>query len=217
MADEHHGLDLAADENSRKSRKGSIPRNVDTFLKKSMVDAFVDEISKLADDQPPTKIKLKHMGQAALFGGAASPALKATGNFAKGFVNHAGGNIAARVGGGLEEVARTTRGDIASKALEGALGGTVVSAASNALANRQREEAARTKQSDLFGGAGGAPSGPKISTPAAPTLGVLRGSSNKSQRVGNTPIAAKSGVTRSMSGTALNPRANLGDAMKPKV
>lgn len=213
MADDTHGLDLAAAENARKSRKGSIPRNVDTFLKSSTLSAFVDELQKLADDQPPTKIKLKHLGQSAALGGVSTPAVETAARFVKGFADTNGG-IKTRLGGGARELATTTRGDVAKKTFLGALGATGIAQAHDTLKNHQLEEIVH-KHADLF--TGGAPSGPKVSVPSAPTLGVLRGSSNKSQRVGNTPIAAKSGVTRSMSGVALNPRANLGDAMRPKV
>lgn len=79
---------------------------------------------------------------------------------------------------------------------------------------KRYQELRETKTSGILGGALSGPAAPKITTPAAPTLGVLRGSSNKSQRVGNTPIAAKSGVTSSASGDAMNPRRNLGDAMR---
>lgn len=209
MADEHGGLDLTGDENRRKSRKGSIPRNVDTYLKEARLDGFADEVRKLAADEPPTSTRVKHLGQLALFGGLANPALQTIGAFAE----H---GVAGGLGAGVKAMRNTTRGSLASSALTGAIGGSMIAAAKDKLKQHQENELA-PKFADLFSGAPSGPSGPKVSTPAAPTLGVLRGSSNKSQRVGNTPIAAKSGVTRSMSGQAMNPRANLGDAMRPKV
>lgn len=215
MADTTHGLDLSSDENARKSRKGSIPRNVDTYLKSAMLEAFQDELMKLSDGEVPTKVKAKHLGQAALLGGTTAPLVGATGDFVKGFAKGQGG-ILSRAASGVGEVSHELVPSLAARATTGALGMTGVVAARHALEQRQAYELARAKQADMLGSMG-APSGPKISTPAAPTLGVLRGSSNKSQRVGNTPIAAKSGVTRSASGQAMNPRANLSDAMRPKV
>lgn len=208
MADENHGLDLSSDENKRKSRKGSIPRNVDTYLKSAMLEGFADEIMKLSEGEPsPAAMKAKHMGQLALFGGLANPALQALGTFTE----H---SVPGGLGAGIKAVKGLSRGSLASSALTGAVGGSMIAAAKDKLKQHQENELG--KIADLLGGMG-APSGPKVSTPAAPTLGVLRGSSNKSQRVGNTPIAAKSGVTRSSSGQAMNPRANLSDAMRPKV
>jgi len=107
---------------------------------------------------------------------------------------------------------------VSAKSLTAGLGGGVIAAAKEGIEVHNARKAIREylgqKEAGLLGGTPSGISGPKISTPAAPTLGVLRGSSNKSQRVGNTPIAAKSGVTSSSSGDAMNPRRNLGDAMR---
>lgn len=206
MADPTHGLELEGDDNRKKSRKGAIPRNVATYLKSATLEGFADEMAKLSKDEKPTSLKVKHLGQSALLGGVAAPLLSATGDVTKGLVNHG-------LPGGAKALKGISRGDIAAAAVTGALGATALSAAKQRLAKHQD-----VKIADAFGvGAGGAPSGPKVSTPSAPTLGVLRGSSNKGQRVGNTPIAAKSGVVRSMSGQAMNPRSPLGDAIRPKV
>lgn len=208
-----HGLDLSEDDNSKKSRKRTIPRNVATYLKKAMLDGFAEEMAKLSEEKPSLGVKAKHLGQLALFGGLANPALQAVGTFAE---------HAAAPGGGLAAGAKAVRGlsraQVGSSALTGAIGGSLVAAAKDKLKQRQESELG-AKMADLFSGlgAGGAPSGPKVSTPAAPSLGVLRGSSNKSQRVGNTPIAAKSGVTRPAVAAAMNPRTNLTDAIRPKV
>lgn len=219
MADAPHGLDLSDDENKRKSRKGSIPRNVDTYLKSALLEGFTDEISKLSADEPPTKVKVKHLMQAGAFGGTVTPAIEVASRFVKGFADHpGGGGIAARTASGVKELGTATRGDVAKKMFLGAAGATGIAQAQDALHRHQAAEIAQAKgAADLFSGPASGPAGPKVSTPSAPTLGVLRGSSNKGQRVGNTPIAAKSGVVRSMSGQAMNPRANLGDAMRPKV
>lgn len=221
MADAQHGLDLSSDENSRKSRKGAIPRNVDTYLKSAMLDAFQVELAKLSEEDVSTSTKAKHLGQMALLGSATAPLLNAAGHFVRGAVDTEGPLSKRLLEGGIGAVQNLSAGDVARKVFTGGVGGTGIGLAQDALSrHQQREIAQATKQAEgLFGGggAGGAPSGPKVSTPSAPTLGVLRGSSNKGQRVGNTPIVAKSGVTRSISSQPVNPRTNLGDAMRPKV
>lgn len=243
-----HGLDLSQDDNSKKSRKGSIPRNVETFLKKAELQGFAEEMQKLSDtdsesdeevSQAISKLQRpkpwKTIAQTAALAATAAPVIDAAGRFTKGFVDTHGG-LGARARGGLGRVATETRGgagllgmtmgDIASKGVTSGAGGAVLAAAKEGIELRRARNTlhARLALADdkiaAAVGAGAAiagPSGPRISLPQAPTLGVLRGSSNKSQRVGNTPIAARSGVTRSQSGEAMNPRANLSDAMKPKV
>lgn len=112
-----------------------------------------------------------------------------------------------RVASGVGLLAASAAAPVAGYHLLKSIGGDL--AQSREL--REQERALREKMSTLFGGA---PAGPKVATPSAPSLGVLRGSSNKGQRVGNTPIAAKSGTTRSSSGDPMNPRRNLSDAMQ---
>lgn len=232
-----HGLEDAL-ESARniKSRHGSIPANVSTLMKTAQMAAFADEIVKLSVDEASVvdaaqKLQKprpwRTIGQTAAMVGAAAPAIEAAGKFTKGFTDTHGG-LGARFAGGLGQAAHgihpgsgvrgMTAGDIAAKSLTAGLGGGVIAAAKEGIELHNARKAIRdyldqTKMANVLG-IGGAPAGPKISTPAAPTLGVLRGSSNKSQRVGNTPIAAKSGVTSSASGDAMNPRRNLGDAMR---
>lgn len=236
-----HGLEAELESaRNTKSRHGSIPANVQTLMKTAQMVAFADEISKLSVDEAvvtDAAQKLQRprpwrtIGQTALMVGAAAPAIEATGKFTKGFTD-THGSLGARFAGGVGQAARgahpgqgvrgMTAGDVAARSLTAGLGGGVIAAAKEGIEVHNARKAIReylgqAKESGLLGGLGGAPSGPagpKISTPAAPTLGVLRGSSNKSQRVGNTPIAAKSGVTNSSSGDAMNPRRNLGDAMR---
>lgn len=238
--DEHHGLDLSRDDNLKKSRKGAIPKNVDSFLKAASARAFADEMRKLADGEDPTEVEAaisklqkpkpwKTIGQTALMASVAAPLIEAGGKFTKGFVDAHGG-LGARFTGGLGEAGKggikaMTKGDIASRALTSGLGGGVLAAAKEGIeiskARRTLQEYLQ-QQKDAAAPAGGPPSGPSgprvavSANPPAPT-NPLRGSSNKAQRVGNTPIAAKSGVVRSQSGEAMNPRAPLTAAMKPKV
>lgn len=208
-----------------KSRHGSIPANVQTLMKTATFAAFADEIAKLSVDEAAVidaaqKLQKprpwRTIGQTALAVGTAAPVIEAAGKFTKGVIDTHGGP-GARLGGGLASVGKITAGDVAAKSLTAGLGGGMIAAAKEGIEVRNARRAIRdyvnqSKLSGLLGG--GAPAGPKISTPAAPSLGVLRGSSNKSQRVGNTPIAAKSGVTGSASGDSMNPRRNLGDAMR---
>lgn len=235
--DPAHGLDLSKDDNLKKSRKGSIPKNVESYLKSASMLAFADEVQKISEgesdpeevQQAITKLTKpkpwKTIGQTALLASVAAPVIEGAGRFTKGFVDTPGG-LGARTRGGLGEAGKggllaMTKGDIASRALTSGAGGAVLAAAKEGIELQQ----ARRKLHDYLakeagsGLAGGAPSGPRISAaaPPQPSISPLRGSSSKSQRVGNTPIAAKSGVTRSMSGEAMNPRAPLSAAMKPKV
>lgn len=222
-----HGLENEL-ESARniKSRHGSIPSNVETLMKTASMVAFADEIAKLSVDEAVVADAAQKLqkprpwrtiGQTAAMVGAAAPAIEAAGKFTKGVVDTKGG-LGARVAGGVGAIGKMTAGDVAAKSLTAGLGGGVIAAAKEGIEVHNARKAIRdylsqAKVSGLLGAASG-PAGPKISTPAAPTLGVLRGSSNKSQRVGNTPIAAKSGVTGSASGDAMNPRRNLGDAMR---
>lgn len=208
-----------------KARKGAIPTNVRTLMKAASMTAFTDELAKLAVDdhevvQAVEKLQKprpwKTIGQTAGLVATVGPAIDGLGKFTKGFVNTRGG-LGARAVGGVKEVKTLTPGDIASKAVTAGLGGGAIAAAKEGIELHRARRSLRNyimSQDKLSALLGGAPSGPKISTPAAPTLGVLRGSSNKGQRVGNTPIAAKSGTTNSASGDAMNPRRNLGDAMR---
>lgn len=240
-----HGLDLSKDDNSKKSRKGSIPKNVASYLKSASLAAFADEMRKLSDAEPDEAVEQavskltkprawKTIGQTALMAGAAAPVIEGAGRFTKGFVDTSGG-LAARARGGMGQAAKgvlsgsgvkaMTKGDVVSRALTAGAGGGVLAAAKEGLELHNARKSlhnyiATNKEAAIGVALGGPPSGPSApsapSTPA-PTASPLRGSSNKSQRVGNTPIVAKSGVTRSMSGQAMNPRASLGDAMRPKV
>jgi hypothetical protein len=222
---EQHGLDI--DDKRLKSRKGSIPANVQTLMKEAEMAAFVDEVRKLSVDeheveQAAAKLQKpkpwKVIGQTAGLASVAAPVIDTAGKFTKGVVNTKGG-IAPRIAGGIKEVGQHTVGDLAAKAVTSGLGGGVLAAAKEGIELHHARKAihsylAENKLSSLFGGPPSGPGTPKVTVPSAPTLGVLRGSSNKSQRVGNTPIAAKSGVTRSSSGDPMNPRRNLSDAMQ---
>lgn len=223
-----HGLEDRIEEHDRvKSRKGSIPSNVQTLMKVARMAAFADEVSKLSMDdvevvEAAHKLQRprpwRNIGQTALVVGAAAPAIDAAGRFTKGFVNSKGG-LGARAAGGARELGALTAGDIAAKSVTAGLGGGAIAAAREGIEVHNARKAVRryldqAKLSSLFGGPPSGPGAPKVSLPAAPTLGLTRGSSNKSQRVGNTPIAAKSGVTQAASGDAMNPRRNIGDAMR---
>lgn len=222
---EQHGLDI--DDKRLKSRKGSIPTNVQTLMKEAQMAAFVDEVQKLSVDeheveQAAAKLQKpkpwKIIGQTAGLASVAAPAIDTAGRFTKGFVNAKGG-LSSRLAGGTKELAQQTGGDLAAKALTSGLGGGVLAAAKEGIELHHARKAihsylAENKLSSLFGGPPSGPGTPKVTVPSAPTLGVLRGSSNKSQRVGNTPIAAKSGVTRSASSDPMNPRRSLSDAMQ---
>jgi len=243
-ADTGHGLDLSKDDNSKKSRKGAIPRNVDTYLKEKKLAAFAEEMQKLStapEDEEEVQAAIsklqkpkpwKNIAQTAGMAAVAAPVIEGAGRFTKGFVDARGG-LGARLRGGLGHAATgdlaakglrgMTSGDVVSRSLTAGLGGGVLSAAREGVELHQARAALHRY---LHGGEKdaadmGVPAVP--SAPAAPQIKLpapaspLRGSSNKSQRVGNTPIAAKSGVTRSMSGTPMNPRASLSDAMTPKV
>lgn len=236
--DSPHGLDLSKDDNSKKSRKGSIPKNVESYLKAASMAAFVEEMQKLSEGEPePAEVEQaitkltkpkpwKTIGQTALLASVAAPVIEGAGRFTKGFVDTPGG-LGARAAGGLGEAGKgglraMTKGDIASRALTSGAGGAVLAAAKEGIELQQARRALHnyisSKQAAAL--AGGPPSGPQVSAaagPPPPSISPLRGSSNKGQRVGNTPIAAKSGVVRSMSGEAMNPRAPLTAAMKPKV
>lgn len=235
--DSPHGLDLSKDDNTKKSRKGAIPKNVESYLKGASLSAFVDEMRKLSEgetdeaevEQAITKLTKpkpwKTIGQTALLASVAAPAIEGAGRFTKGFVDTHGG-LGARAMGGLGEAGKggiraMTKGDIASRALTAGAGGAVLAAAKEGIELQQARRALHSYLGkDAAAPAGGAPSGPRTSAaagPPPPSISPLRGSSNKSQRVGNTPIAARSGVTHSMSGEAMNPRAPLTAAMKPKV
>ncbi len=221
-----HGLEDRLEEHDRvKSRKGAIPTNVQTLMKAASMAAFLDEVSKLAVDEVEVvdaahKLQKprpwKTIGQTAAMVGAAAPAIDVAGKFTKGFLDTPSGGLGAHIAGGAKTVGAMTLGDLAAKSLTAGLGGGVIAAAKEGIELHNARKALHSylMQEKASGLLGGAPSGPKISTPAAPTLGVLRGSSNKAQRVGNTPIAAKSGVTQAASGDAMNPRRNLGDAMR---
>lgn len=204
MADPVHGLNLSGDDNSKKSRKGSIPRNVETYLKTAAMNAFADEVSKLAEGQE--RHPARDMAQMALLGATAAPVIDVSGKFVKGFVDTPGG-LRARAAGGLASAAETTAGDIASKAFTAGVGGTALGYARNRLQQYQR--GLEDKVAAAL--AGGTPSGPRIAVAAGPA------SSAKGMRVGNTPIAAKSGVTRPAAAKPVNPRMPLSDAMTPKV
>lgn len=209
-----------------KTRTGAIPANVRTLMKAASMTAFTDELAKLSAvedrDVMAAAEKLqkprpwKVIGQTAGLVAGAAPVIDVAGRFTKGFINSKG-PVAARVAGGAKEIKELTAGDIASKMLTSGLGGGAIAAAKEGIELHNARQALRSYVQDKLSALLGPPSGPKtpsVSTPAAPTLGVLRGSSNKSQRVGNTPIAAKSGTTNSASGDAMNPRRNLGDAMR---
>ncbi len=221
-----HGLEDALAENDKmKSRKGAIPANVQTLMKAASMAAFTDELAKLSVDehevvQAAEKLQKprpwRTIGQTGAVVAGAAPLIDVAGKFTKGFVNTKGG-LGLRAAGGAKEIGTLTGGDVASKMLTSGLGGAAIAAAKEGIELRNARRAIHNyimSQDKLSGLMGGPPSGPKVSTPAAPTLGVLRGSSNKGQRVGNTPIAAKSGTTNSASGDAMNPRRNLGDAMR---
>ena len=209
MADPVHGLNLSGDDNSKKSRKGSIPRNVETYLKTAAMNAFADEMAKLANGEQPAKEgpsklrRLKHMAQGALLTGTAAPIVSGGREFVKGFVD-GGGNFRTRVSrGATKATEKLTAGEIAGRAVAGGLGGGLLGYAKDQLARHQAKEAGAL--------VGGAPSGPRIAVAAGPS------SSAKGMRVGNTPIAAKSGVTRTAAAKPVNPRMSLSDAMAPKV
>lgn len=239
-----HGLDLSKDDNLKKSRKGATPKNVDTYLKGAMLTAFTDEMQKLSEpgvaevEAAISKLQKpkpwKTIGQTAALASVAAPVIEGAGRFTKGFVD-AHGSVRTRVAGGLGVAAENgvikgglksmTRGDVAQRMVGAGLGGGVLAAAKegielhgarNALKSYLAKEAA---SSDPGGTAPGAPAGPRISMPkiSTPQPTLLRSSSNKAQRVGNTPIAARSGVTQSISGQAMNPNVPLSYAMKPKV
>lgn len=219
-----HGLEESLSEQDRlKSRRGSIPANVSTLMKTAVMASFTDELAKLSADEVAVADAVnklqrprpwKTVGQTAALVGTVAPAIDLAGRFTKGFVDTKGG-IGARAAGGLANARTATLGDLASKALTSGLGGGAIAVAKEGIEVHNARKAVHDylQKTSMFG-APPASTGPKVSTPSAPTLGVLRGSSNKSQRVGNTPIAAKSGVTSSASGDAMNPRRNLGDAMK---
>jgi hypothetical protein len=208
MADPVHGLNLSGDDNSKKSRKGSIPRNVETYLKTAAMNAFADEVAKLADEDPaapPTKSKarvLKDMAQMGLLTGTAAPIIAAGRHFVEGAVDTPGG-FRTRFDAGKARIKGTTKGDILGRALAAGVGGTLLGYAKNRLQQHQDQQKAAA--------AGGPPSGPRIAVAAGPS------SSAKGMRIGNTPIAAKSGVTRTGASKPVNPRMSLPDAMAPKV
>jgi len=208
MADPVHGLNLSADDNSKKSRKGAIPRNVETYLKVATMNAFADEVAKLADDAPvppPEKSKsraLKNMAQMGLLTGAAAPIIAVGRQFVEGAVDTPGG-FRPRFDAGKARVKGTTKGDLVGRALAAGVGGTLLGYAKNRLQQHQDQQKAAA--------AGGPPSGPRIAVAAGPA------STAKGMRVGNTPIAAKSGVVRPAATNPVNPRLPLGDAMTPKV
>ncbi len=240
--DSTHGLDLSKDDNHKKSRKGMIPKNIESYLKVASMNAFADEMHKLSEDVSEEKVQQavtkltkpkawKTIGETAALAGVAAPVIEGAGRFTKGFVDAPGG-LAARARGGLGEAGKSglramTKGDVASRSLTSGMGGGVLAAAKEGIELHQARKAlhdyiASNKEAAIGVALGGPPSGPRVTTASAPdapapAVSPLRGSSNKSQRVGNTPIAAKSGVTRSMSGQAMNPRAALSDAMRPKV
>lgn len=236
-----HGLDLSKDDNLKKSRKGATPKNVDTYLKGAMLESFMDEMQKLSEpgvaevEAAINKLQRpkpwKTIGQTAALASVAAPVIEGAGRFTKGFVDAHGG-VGARVAGGLGSAGKggiraMTRGDVAQKMVGAGLGGGVLAAAKegielhgarNALKQYLSKEAA-AGLGDPGGTTTGAPAGPRISMPkiSTPQPTLLRSSSNKAQRVGNTPIAARSGVTQSISGQAMNPNVPLSYAMKPKV
>jgi len=237
-----HGLDLSKDDNLKKSRKGATPKNVDTYLKGAMLESFADEMQKLSEpgvaevEAAISKLQRpkpwKTIGQTAALASVAAPVIEGAGRFTKGFVD-THGSMRARVAGGLGEAGgklglrSMTRGDVAQRMVGAGLGGGVLASAKegielhgarNALKQYLSKEAA-AGLGDPGGTTTGAPAGPRISMPkiSTPQPTLLRSSSNKGQRVGNTPIAARSGVTQSISGQAMNPNVPLSYAMKPKV
>ena len=204
MADPVHGLNLSSDDNSKKSRKGSIPRNVETYLKTASMNAFADEVSKLAEGQE--RHPARDMAQMALLAGGAAPVIDLSGRFVRGLIDTPG-DLRARLSGGSAEVGKATAGDLAAKAFTAGVGGTALGYAKNRL--QQYQQGLDGKVAAAL--AGGAPTGPRIAVAAGPA------SSAKGMRIGNTPIAAKSGVTRPGAAKPVNPRMPLSDAMTPKV
>lgn len=224
MTTNTHGLDVR--KGGIKSRKGSIPANIDTLSESAKMAGFVAEMRKLAEIdelevvEAASKLQKKRpwrtIGQTALMAGAAAPVIDAGGKFTKGFVDTHGG-LGARVVGGMESVGRLTGGDIAARALTTGVGGGVIAAAKEGL---DLHNARKTVHRYLDQHADKIANAPGVTAPATGTgLGAtaatpkVRSSSMKGQRVGVTPIAAKSGVTNSASGIAVNPRRSISDAM----
>lgn len=225
-----HGLEEQLAEQDRlKSRRGSIPSNVQTLMKAASMAAFADEVAKLSSVDEVEVVEAAHklqkprpwktIGQTAALVGAAAPAIDVAGKFTKGFIDTQG-SLAARAAGGAKTVGAMTAGDLAAKSLTSGLGGGVIAAAKEGIELHRARKAihdylSESKVGSLFGGPPSGPAAPTVKSPTInPTTSLVRSSSNKGQRVGITPIAAKSGVTQSASGDAMNPRRNLGDAMR---
>jgi hypothetical protein len=218
----NHGLDVPR--GASKSRKGSIPTNIDTLSESAKMSAFADELRKMADisdidvQEAATKLQRprpwRTIGQTATMAGAAAPVIDAGGKFTRGFVDAHGG-LRARLAGGASAVGALTSGEVAAKALTTGLGGGVIAAAKEGI---DLHRARKTVQGYLDQHADKLANMPGVTAPATGTglaapSPKVRSSTNKGQRVGVTPIAAKSGVTNSASGIAMNPRRSVGDAM----
>jgi hypothetical protein len=223
MTTPDHGLTLPRGQT--KSRKGSIPSNINTLTEGRKMASFADELRKMAEigdlevQEAVTKLRKQRpwttIGQTAAMAGLAAPVIDAGGKFTKGFVDTRGG-LGARIAGGAGAVGALTAGDVASKAVTTGLGGGVIAAAKEGLDMHRARKTVRGyldqnlgKYASLLGGV----TAPATGTGLAAPSGKVRSSSNKGQHVGVTPIAAKSGVTNSASGVAMNPRRNIGDAM----
>jgi hypothetical protein len=223
MSTAEHGLTFPR--NTSKSRKGAIPANIKTLTESAKLAAFMDELQKLAnviDDiavqdavaklQKPRPWRT--IGQTATMAGLASPVISAGGKFVEGFVDTPGG-IRTKALGGAGRVGTTTAGEMAAKSLTTGLGGGVIAAAKEGLDLHNARKTVRNylgQHSDKLANMSGVTAPATATGLAAPSTRV-RSSSNKGQRVGITPIAAKSGVTNSSSGIAVNPRRSVGDAM----
>jgi len=229
-ADHEHGLTLPRA--ASKSRKGSIPRNINTLAESAKLSAFSDELRKLAsvgqEPGPPVDdlavqeaaAKLRKpkpwrtIGQTATMASLAAPAIATGGRFVEGFVDTPG-DVRARALGGARNAATQTAGQLASRAVTTGLGGGVIAAAKEGLDLHNARKTVHgylSQNADKLANIAGV-TAPATATGLAAPSGQLRSSANKGQRVGTTPIAAKSGVTNSSSGIAVNPRRNIGDAI----
>lgn len=201
-----------------------MPVNVDTISEAAKMSGFSQELRKIASvgdfdvTEAASKLQKRRpwdtIGQTAVMGGVAAPAISMGGKFVEGFVDTPG-RLGARLSGGAKHVGATSAGEMAARSVTAGLGGGVIAAAKEGIDTHNARKTVRNyldqhadKLANMLG----------ISAPAtgtglpAPTAKV-RSSSNKGQRVGVTPIAAKSGVTNSASGVAMNPRRSVGDAM----
>lgn len=138
-----HGLDLSHHDNRKKSRKGSIPKNVSTLLKKASMDAFMQEIEKLSEDDADGGTEkamvsdatatlkkkpsnMKSTLQMAGVGAVAAPIIEAVGRFAQGALDHSGGGGKSRTAHGIAEVMKMTKGDVAKRAIVAGLAGGAI-------------------------------------------------------------------------------------------